>query len=232
MDRGRKKHQPEFRPGRTDNTSPGRVLSRHELTGGRNCPDSRMPERKADVQPKGKNMKDIVIISASPRKGGNSDILCDQFMKGALEAGHKVEKIALREKNIHPCLGCDACQNTHRCVQKDDMAAILDRLVEADVIVMATPVYFYTMSAQMKTLIDRTVPRYTEISGKEFYFIATAADGNEKALERTIDGFHGFTDCLENVTEKGVLLAPGVWKKGEVTATAAMDKALAMGRNI
>ena len=177
-------------------------------------------------------MKDIIIISASPRKGGNSDILCDQFMKGALEAGHKVEKIALREKNIHPCLGCGACESTHRCVQKDDMAAVLDRLVEADVIVMATPVYFYTMSAQMKMLIDRTVPRYTEISGKEFYFIATAADGNEKALERTIDGFRGFTDCLENVTEKGVLLAPGVWKKGEVTATVAMDKALAMGRTV
>ncbi len=175
-------------------------------------------------------MKDILVISSSPRKGGNSDLLCDQFIKGALEAGHKVEKIALREKNIHPCLGCGACESSHRCVQKDDMAAVLDRIVEADVIVMATPVYFYTMSAQMKTLIDRTVPRYTEITGKEFYFIATAADGNKKALERTIDGFRGFTDCLEGVQEKGVLLAPGVWKKGEIEGTAAMEEAYAMGR--
>lgn len=175
-------------------------------------------------------MKHIIIISSTPRKDGNSDILCDQFMKGALEAGHKVEKIALRKKTLHPCFGCGACQKSHRCVQKDDMATILDRLVKADVIVMATPVYFYTMSAQMKMLIDRTVPRYTEISHKEFYFIATAADCNEKALERTIDSFRGFTDCLEDVTEKGVLLAPGVWKKGEVTTTAAMDKALTMGR--
>ncbi len=175
-------------------------------------------------------MKDILVISSSPRKGGNSDLLCDQFVKGALEAGHKVEKISLREKNLHPCLGCGACQSTHRCVQKDDMAALLDRLVEADVIVMATPVYFYTMSAQMKMFIDRTVPRYTEISGKEFYFIATAADGNKKALERTIDGFRGFTDCLEGVQEKGVLLAPGVWKKGEVSGSAAMEEAFAMGR--
>lgn len=177
-------------------------------------------------------MKDIVILSSSPRKGGNSDTLCDRFMQGALEAGHKVEKIALREKNLHPCLGCGACQKTHACVQKDDMAAILARLIEADVIVMATPVYFYTMSSQMKMLIDRTVPRYTDIVNKEFYFIATAADGNEKALERTIDGFRGFTDCLEGVREKGVLLAPGVWQKGEVAGTAAMDKAFAMGRNV
>lgn len=177
-------------------------------------------------------MKDIVILSSSPRGGGNSDLLCDQFMKGALEAGHRVEKINLRERNIHPCLGCGACLNTRKCVQKDDMAAILDRLVEADVIVMATPVYFYTMCSQMKMLIDRTVPCYTRISGKEFYFIATAADSNKKALERTIDGFRGFTDCLEGVKEKGVLLAPGVWKKGEVAGSAAMEQALAMGRGV
>ena len=176
-------------------------------------------------------MKDIVIISSSPRKGGNSDLLCDQFMKGALEAGHAVEKISLREKNIHPCFGCEACQSSHQCVQKDDMAALLDRIIKADVIVMATPVYFYTMSSQMKMFIDRTVPRYTEISDKEFYFIAAAADSNRQALERTIDGFRGFTDCLDNVREKGVILASGVWKKGEVTGTAAMEQALIMGRS-
>ena len=176
-------------------------------------------------------MKTIVIISASPRKNGNSDLLCDQFMKGAQESGHKVEKISLREKNIRPCLGCEACQSTHSCVQHDDMPVILSKLIEADVIIMATPVYFYTMCSQMKTLIDRTVPRYTEISGKDFYFIATAADSNAKALERTIDGFRGFTDCLDNAREKGVLLAPGVWKKGDVMSSAAMEQAFIMGRN-
>ncbi len=176
-------------------------------------------------------MKNILILSSTPRRGGNSDLLCDEFMKGALEAEHKVEKIALREKDIHPCLGCDVCQSTHACVQKDDMAALLDKLVAADVIVMATPVYFYTMCGQMKTFIDRTVPRYTEISGKEFYFIATAADGKREALVRTIDAFRGFTDCLEDAREQGVLLAPGVWKKGEVAGTSAMEQAHAMGRN-
>ena len=177
-------------------------------------------------------MKNILILSASPRRGGNSDMLCDEFMKGALKAGHKVEKVALREKSLHPCLGCEGCLNTHVCVQKDDMAALLDKLVEADVIVMATPVYFYTMCAQMKTVIDRTLPRYTDISGKEFYFIATAADGNRAALARTIEAFRGFTDCLEDAREQGVILAPGVWKKGDVAGSAAMEEALTMGCNV
>ena len=105
--------------------------------------------------------KKVLILSASPRKGGNSDVLCDTFLRGATAAGHSVEKISLRDKNIHYCTGCGVCNRTHRCVQKDDMAEILDKMVAADVIVLATPVYFYTMDGQMKTLIDRTVPRYT-----------------------------------------------------------------------
>ena len=177
-------------------------------------------------------MKNILILSASPRRGGNSDMLCDAFMKGALEAGHHVEKVALREKSIHPCLGCEACQNTHICVQQDDMAALLDALAAADVVVMATPVYFYTLCAQMKAFIDRTFPLYTTLSGKEFYFIATAADGNRAALARTIEAFRGFTDCLEDAREQGVLVAPGVWKKGDVAGSDAMEQALVMGRNV
>ena len=121
-------------------------------------------------------MKNILIISASPRKGGNSDTLCDRFAQGAKESGHQVEKIRLSEKQIGYCRGCGVCNSTHKCIQKDDMAALLDKMVEADVIVLATPVYFYSMDGQMKTFIDRTVPRYTEITNKDFYFIMTAAD--------------------------------------------------------
>ena len=111
--------------------------------------------------------KKVLILSASPRKGGNSDLLCDQFAKGAEEAGHQVEKIRVQEKKISPCLACYGCRGTGTCVQKDDMAAILDKMVEADVLVLATPVYFYSMDGQLKTLIDRTLPRYTEIRDKE-----------------------------------------------------------------
>ena len=131
-------------------------------------------------------MKKVLILSGSPRKGGNSDMLCDAFLKGAQTAGHSVEKIRLSEKNIHYCLGCGVCNRTHQCIQKDDMKDILDKIVEADVIVMATPVYFYTMDGQMKTLIDRTVPRYEEIAGKDFYFIVAAADKNKAMMQKTM----------------------------------------------
>lgn len=112
--------------------------------------------------------KKVIIISSSPRKGGNSDILCDEFQKGAQEAGHDIEKIFLKDKKINYCSGCGFCNtnNYTACSQKDDMNEILDKIIKADVIVMATPVYFYTMCAQMKTFIDRWCARYTHITGK------------------------------------------------------------------
>ncbi|WP_206809946.1 flavodoxin family protein [Paradesulfitobacterium ferrireducens] len=176
--------------------------------------------------------KKVLVLSASPRKGGNSDLLCDQFLLGAREAGNQVEKIFLRDKKIGYCTGCESCYINHKCVQKDDMAEILDKMIAADVIVMATPVYFYTMNAQMKTLIDRTVPRYEEITGKEFYFIVAAADSSKQSMERTLDGFRGFTLCLNGAKEKGVVYGVGAWHKGDINGSAAMQQAYKMGKNV
>lgn len=171
-------------------------------------------------------MKNILVISASPRKGGNSDVLCDEFIKGAQQAGHKTEKIFLRNFKVNYCTGCGVCNSTHKCVQKDDMAEIMDKMVNADVIVFATPVYFYTMDAQLKTLIDRTVPRYTEMVNKEVYYILTAADTNAANLEKTVESIRGFTlDCLDGAVEKGILYGTGVWDKGEVQSSAHMKTA-------
>lgn len=178
--------------------------------------------------------KKVLVISASPRKGGNSDTLCDEFMKGAIDSGNTVEKIFLRDKKINYCTGCGFCNTNDytACSQKDDMAFILDKMVIADVIVMATPVYFYTMDGQLKTFIDRCCARYTHISNKDFYFIATAADVRPQALERTFDGFRGFTACLENAREAGVLYGAGVWNMGEVNTTNSMKEAYIMGKNV
>lgn len=177
-------------------------------------------------------MKNILIFSSSPRHGGNSDTLCDQFMRGAIEAGHKVEKIFLAHHTINYCTGCSVCSLHHKpCPQKDDMPAILDKMVAADIIVMATPVYFYTMSAQMKTLIDRCCGRYTEMSDKQFYFIATAAENDTKVMERTIDTFQGFLDCLDRPTIKGIIYGPGVWHTGEIKDKPAINQAYLMGKN-
>lgn len=176
-------------------------------------------------------MKNVLIISASPRKNGNSDLLCDQFLKGAQEAGHTVEKINLQNKKINYCLGCGVCNKTHACVQKDDMKPLLDKMVAADVIVLATPVYFYSMDGQLKTFIDRCVPRYTEITNKDFYFILSAADTETKNLKRTVEALRGFTeDCLEGTNEKGIIYGVGAWQKGEIKDTPAFTKAYQMGK--
>ena len=178
--------------------------------------------------------KKVLIISSSPRKGGNSDMLCDEFMKGVLETGNEVEKIFLKEKAIHPCTGCSVCSMYGKpCPQKDDAAGIVEKMIAADVIVMATPVYFYTMDGQLKTMIDRTVPRYTEIRNKEFYYIMTAADTENANLEKTVESLRGFTlDCLPGAVEKGIIYGVGAWKVGEIKGTPAMQQAYEMGKQV
>ena len=176
--------------------------------------------------------KKVLVLSSSPRKGGNSDTLCDQFIKGAQESGNDVEKIYLRNKRINYCTGCGTCNLQKPCPQKDDAAEVIDKMVKADVIVLATPVYFYTMSAQMKTLIDRSCARYTEITNKEFYFIIAAAENDKAMMERTIDGFRGFLDCLEGPLEKGTVYGIGAWKVGEIKDTPYMQEAYNMGKMV
>jgi multimeric flavodoxin WrbA len=174
--------------------------------------------------------KQVVIISASPRKHGNSDLLCDRFLEGARYAGHHAEKIFLRDKKINFCLGCMACKsNGGKCVQNDDIAGILETMIAADVLVLATPVYFYTMNAQMKTLIDRTCAIFPDIGSKDIYFITTAADTSREALERTIDGFRGFTSCYEGLHEKGIIYGTGADNIGDIKGSEAMNEAYEMG---
>jgi multimeric flavodoxin WrbA len=172
--------------------------------------------------------KKVLVLPGSPRKHGNSDLLCDQFVLGAREAGNEAEKIVLRDKKIHFCTGCGVCVEKGAYVQKDDMAEILQKMIAADVIVMATPVYFYTMNGQMKTLIDRTCPVYTKLTNKQYYFIMTAADGRK----RTLDGFRGFTSCLTRAEEKGVIYGTGAWRAGEIQGSKAMGQAYELGKQV
>lgn len=175
--------------------------------------------------------KKILIISGSPRKNGNSDILCGQFEKGAAEAGNTVEKVNLRELKIGYCTACYGCRGTKACVQKDDMEALLQKMVEADVLVLATPVYFYSMDGQMKTMIDRTLPRYTEIRDKDVCLIATAAEGRH-AMVRTMDALKGFVDCLPGARVTQEIYGEGVYQKGEVEKTKVYTEAYEAGKAV
>ena len=177
-------------------------------------------------------MKKVLILSGSPRKNGNSDILCDEFARGAAEAGNHVEKIRVAEKNIGFCRACYACRGTGVCAIKDDMAEVLQKMIDADVLVLASPVYFYSIDAQLKALIDRTVARWLEVKNKEFYYIVTAADSEKEAAETTLACFRGYADCVDGAIEKGVIYGMGVYEKGKVKDTAAMKEAYEMGRNV
>ena len=177
--------------------------------------------------------KSVLILSGSPRKFGNSDTLCDEFMKGAIASGNTVEKIRVAEKKINYCTGCYHCaKNSGQCIFKDDMSEIIEKLIASDVIVLASPVYFYSISAQLKTLIDRTVSRWEEIQNKEFYFIATAAENETEALETTFACFKGFVDCCEGSVEKGRIEAKGVYEMGDVKNTNYLEIAFNMGKSI
>lgn len=177
--------------------------------------------------------KRILVVSASPRRGGNSDYLCDQFIRGAKEAGHDVEKVFLREKKINYCTACYYCRNHEgKCAIKDDVPQIIDSMIDADVVVLSTPVYFYCMNAQLKTLIDRSVMKWTKINNKDFYLIATAAEEEDYAMEGTIKSFQGFLECLTDAREAGLILGKGVYGMGEIANNPAVEKAYETGRNI
>ena len=162
-------------------------------------------------------MKKVLILSGSPRKGGNSDVLCDEFARGAKEAGNEVKKIRVADKKIAPCLGCYYCrEHGGKCAINDGMEEILQKIIDCDVLVLSSPVYFYSVCAQLKAVIDRTVARWTEIANKDLYYIATAAEEDEDTLDITLACFHGFAMCIDGYEEKGTLYGKGVYEKGDV----------------
>ncbi len=173
-------------------------------------------------------MSKVLILSSSPRKGGNSDLLCDRFADGAKTAGYQVEKIQFADKKINYCTACYACKKG-KCPQNDDVSAILEKMLDSDIIVLATPVYFYTMCAQLKALIDRTVAIYPRLTNKKFYYIMTMADTDQTMLKGTIEALRGFLDCYEGSVEAGMSCGLGVYEKGEVKNQPVWDEAYNAG---
>lgn len=161
-------------------------------------------------------MKKVVIINSTPRVNGNSECLCKEFARGAKEAGHRVNIINLRDYNLKYCLACYACKETLRCIHNDGMNEISEMLEKADVIVLSTPVYFYSMSGQLKVFIDRLIPTYRKIKA-DIYLIATQWDASNQYLERTLEAIRGCTkECFYDCEEKGVIYGTCLGDKGEV----------------
>lgn len=177
--------------------------------------------------------KSVLILSGSPRKGGNSDLLCDAFMKGASKSGNQTEKIFIRDKKIGYCNACYYCKNHNgMCAIQDDMAELLDKMQKADVIVMASPVYFYSIDAQMKAVIDRSLARWRDMPDKEFYYIMTAAEDSGTVMDCTLECFRGFAACLDGAVEKGVIYGKGLYEAGAVRNKKVMEEAYEMGKQV
>lgn len=176
--------------------------------------------------------KRILILSASPRKNGNTSLLCREFARGAKESGHEVTHIFLKDKKIAYCIACRYCRSHGGdCVQKDDMAEINQEMLAADVLVLASPVYYNNISAQMKTVIDRTFGCFTEMKGKELYYIMASSDEGEEATDTALAGFHWFAHFLPGSVEKGTVLARGFRDAGAVEGSPFMQEAYDMGKN-
>ena len=178
-------------------------------------------------------MKRVIIISTSLRRGSNSDKLADKFVEGAKATGNDVEKISLTGKNIQFCKGCLACQQLGKCVINDDVNAIMAKVLEADVVAWATPIYYYEMSGQMKTLIDRMNAMYPlDYKFRDVYLLTTAAEDEEYVPKRAEAGLTGWIECYPKSRLSGTLFCGGVNAPNEIEGNNKLQEAYEMGKNV
>ncbi len=180
-----------------------------------------------------KENKYVLIISGSPRRGGNTDLLCDAFARGAEEAGGRVEKIFLPDYRVDYFTEADEQRVGDRANEAaDDVPMLVDKMVRADVIVLASPVYYMNITGQLKTFIDRTFGRYREMKDKEFFYLTACADPAESTADWAINAFRGFVMCLPNPTERGMVKAVGMGRKGAVKGSPYEEQAYNLGLRI
>ena len=177
--------------------------------------------------------KKVLVISTSLRSNSNSDALAKAFAEGAKEAGNEVTEVSLKDKNIGFCKGCLACLKLGHCVRKDDAVKIAEQMHDAEVIVFATPIYYYEMAGQMKTLLDRVNCLYgTDYAFKEVYMLSTAAEDEEGVDSRSVSGLEGWIACFDRAKLAGTVFAGGVDEAGTIAGHPSLEKAVRMGNAI
>ena len=175
--------------------------------------------------------KQILVISTSPRKGGNSDMLAEELIRGAREAGNDVEKVTLYDKTIGFCKGCLTCQSTQRCIIHDDADTIAQKMLNADVLVFATPIYYYGMSGQMKTMLDRANPLYSADYRFRDIYLLTASAEDDSASDGPVHGLEGWIACFEQARLAGVVRGGNANDPGEMSQ-AKLTEAYEMGKHV
>ena len=179
-------------------------------------------------------MSRVLVITTSLRARSNSDRLAERLIRGASEAGHEVGHISLKDKTIGFCRGCFACQETQRCIIRDDAVEIAERVKEADTLVFVTPIYYYEMSGQMKTLLDRLNPLFpSDYRFRSIYMLSVAAEDDTDVPEKAVSGLQGWVDCFEKAELVDTLFCGGVSDAGEVEQHPTMlEKAYEFGRRL
>lgn len=185
-----------------------------------------------DNESKIDNMK-IVVLTGSPRKNGNSAYLAEQFIKGAEENGHDVFRFDCAFKQVEPCRACNRCGMDGPCVFNDDFQELRSHLIDADMVVFATPMYYFGISAQMKRVIDRFYAINGQIKGvsKKAVFLMTYADTSRKEAKPMLVHYHTLMDYL-GWTSVGEVVASGVWTAGSVRNTDYPQQAYQLGKSL
>lgn len=175
----------------------------------------------------------IVVLTGSPRKNGNSAYLAEQFIKGAKEKGHEVFQFDCAFKQVEPCRACNRCGMDGPCIFNDDFQELRPHLIEADMVVFATPMYYFGISSQMKRVIDRFYAINGQIKGapKKAAFLMTYANTSQQEAEpmrthyRTLVNYLGWTHV-------GEVVASGVWAAGSICQTDYPQQAYQLGKSI
>lgn len=175
----------------------------------------------------------ILVLENSPHKNGSSNLLADHFIKGATEVGHTVTVFDAARANLHPCMGCDACGMSGECVQKDDMAEIKEKILDTDMLVFVTPLYYFGMSTQLKMVIDRFYSFNSELStkGLKTALIVAAWDSREWAMEN-ISGHYQTLCRYLNFEDQGMILGLGCGSVSMTKNTIYPQKAYELGKSI
>ncbi len=175
----------------------------------------------------------IVVLTGSPHKTGTSNTLVNEFIRGAEENGHTIKRFDTPFLSIHPCIGCDHCGMNGPCVFDDDMPKILDTILESDMIVFATPIYYFVFSAQIKSAIDRFYSRNGQIQRKHLKsaFLATAWNHDEQVMSGIKKHIDILIDYL-NLDNQGMILAKGYGYPGASTENKYKEEAYNLGRSL
>lgn len=175
----------------------------------------------------------VTVITGSAHKKGTSAMLADKFIEGAMESGHEVFRFDAAFEKVNPCLACEYCSaHDTQCVHKDSMEKLNEKLIDADVIVFATPLYYYTVSAQIKAVIDRFHAKNAVLSGnKKAIMLATAYGDDDQTMEALDKMFNSALRFL-NWENAGTVYAIGCPIREVIENTNYLQQAYDLGKNL